>query len=197
MEEASYGSRVMVVENTNIITGSDNAETLNGIEGNDSIEGKGGNDSIYGNNGDDTILAGAGDDIIYAEKGNDYIENSSGTDTFHFNLGDGKDIILNKNRNSKIVFGEEIEKKDLSFSRKSNDLIINIAVSQDQITVKDYFSLNNYDYPLVKDDWALVPHSGGASIWSAGTDGIVFWGTGYRKRFILVLEIITAVSLPG
>ncbi len=74
----------MVIENTNIIIGSDNAEVLNGTEENDSIEGKGGDDTIHAYNGNDIIIAGLDNDIIHGGLGND---------TYKFDDNWGQDVI--------------------------------------------------------------------------------------------------------
>ncbi len=103
----------MVVENTNIITGSDNAETLNGIEGNDSIEGKEGQNNFYGGYGNDEYIFGQdfGLDIIKDNYGNDIVK-----------------------------FSEGIIKEDLLFSKKDNDLFIEKLDLNESIIFKGFYA---------------------------------------------------------
>jgi Ca2+-binding RTX toxin-like protein len=113
---------------------SDNGvNVIFGYDGYDIIEGKEGNDTIYGQGGDDHIIGGPGNDTLNGGPGNDL---------YFFGLGDGKDIINNiyndKVRNDDIVFDKGIKPENLSFYKKSGDLLIKIN-EDDSILVKYYF----------------------------------------------------------
>jgi len=68
--------RVIGTRYSDVMTGSDTANQLEGNDGNDRIYGNGGNDTLIGDRGADTLTGGAG------------------ADTFVFNVGDGKDAIV-------------------------------------------------------------------------------------------------------
>lgn len=67
--------------------------------GNDTIDGGLGNDAISGEGGNDYIIGGGGNDSIFGGKGSDTIDGGDGANTFYFEAGDGKDLILSTNAN--------------------------------------------------------------------------------------------------
>lgn len=141
---------------------------LHGGVGNDLLEGSGllsggeGNDSLRGQ-GFDTLSGGAGDDLVEAYSnawdqgsntleggaGNDTLYGSFGEDTYLFNLGDGQDLLIERRPDQAysnidptfdtLSFGEGIAATDLSFHRRSLDLIIEHANGSDRITVQNWF----------------------------------------------------------
>lgn len=74
-----------------------------------------GDDEIYGFNGDNTYVGGAGNDVITGGTGNDI---------YHYELGDGSDVI--KERwgfgNDTLVFGASIEASDIEILRSFADV---------------------------------------------------------------------------
>ncbi|WP_018416252.1 calcium-binding protein [Teredinibacter turnerae] len=146
---------------------------LYGDEGNDILVGDGllaggsGNDELRGGAGSDTLWGGDGDDTLYADdaygygnsgvrntlaggKGNDTIYGSFSADEYHFQLGDGVDVIVETqlasdhnypslaHEGDSLVFGEGISADNLNFVRSGNDLVIEVAQG-DQITVQNWF----------------------------------------------------------
>ena len=109
------------------IYGEEGNDTLNGGDGDDTIYGGEGNDILNGGYGNDTIYGGAGDDVMwdyggtnewYGGEGNDTFISSYGIETYHFDLGDGQDIIrqeheYNDRKGDKIYFGESVNKEDI------------------------------------------------------------------------------------
>ncbi|MEY8204810.1 MAG: calcium-binding protein, partial [Bermanella sp.] len=131
-------------------TGSSSADNIYGLDTIDVMDGLAGNDALYGFGGNDTLNGGAGSDALIGGTGNDQLMGGFGNDTYTFNLGDGQDIIndalaaSDSNMASTftdqgietLVLGTGITPADLEFSFVANDLIIAIANSSDQITVK-------------------------------------------------------------
>ncbi|WP_339073944.1 calcium-binding protein [Teredinibacter turnerae] len=146
---------------------------LYGDEGNDILVGDGllaggsGNDELRGGAGSDTLWGGDGDDTLYADdayvygnsgvqntlaggRGNDTIYGSFSADEYHFQLGDGVDVIVETqlasdhnypslaHEGDSLVFGEGISADNLNFVRSGNDLVIEVAQG-DQITVQNWF----------------------------------------------------------
>ncbi len=91
-----------------LLEGDANNNTLAGSRKEELIYGYGGNDLLWGRAGDDVLLGGAGiddlrggyhDDILQGGIGNDSLDGGKGNDTYQFTLGDGEDVIYNKETN--------------------------------------------------------------------------------------------------
>ena len=114
--------------------------TLQQTDADDTVNGTSYNDVIYGNGGHDTINAGEGNDTIVGGIGNDILNGGNGDDTYIYNLGDGFDTITESGGNDKIVFGEGISQRDLSFEKIGNDLKISINGNEVKgIQINDHF----------------------------------------------------------
>jgi len=117
------------------------AKTKRGTPGNDSIfggsidetmSGLGGNDQLFGNGGADSLSGGTGDDTL---------NGGSGADTYRFELGDGRDLIMESGQGADaLVFGTGIAKADIQVTRAGNDLVLAHANGSDKVTVKDWFN---------------------------------------------------------
>ena len=107
-----------------------------------------GNDTIVGYNTDDKLDGGLG---------NDTLKGGYGNDTYVFGRGYGQDTIddndiypYQTSLTDRVVFIPGIALSDLNLSRSGDDLIIQIAGTTDQITIKNQLgdvlsSANNYD----------------------------------------------------
>ncbi|WP_160016445.1 calcium-binding protein [Pseudomonas sp. 8BK] len=182
---------------------------LDGGAGNDYLEGSGllvggeGNDTLKGQ-GFDTLQGAAGDDLIEAYSnawnqgtntieggtGNDTIYGSFGEDTYVFNLGDGKDLLIERRANEAfsnveptadtLSFGEGIAASDLSFHRRGLDMIIEHANGTDSITVQNWFKEPNDHFKLEHFVFA-----DGSELSQAEVEGQVIWhGTDVADSFI-------------
>lgn len=101
---------------------------------------------VIADNGNNNIIANAGNDNINAKKGNDYIDGGAGDDIYYFNLGDGIDIIVDDSGIDKIIFGNGINKDNIKLISNLEDnfsLIIKIGNNGDNITINNFFNLNN------------------------------------------------------
>ncbi|MBO4608377.1 MAG: DUF2974 domain-containing protein [Lachnospiraceae bacterium] len=125
-------------------------ETIHGRAGDDVIRAYDGDDTVYGDEGNDEIYGESGNDTIIGGTGNDYLEGGIGNDTYIFNLGDGRDTIIDaeysytEGRADKIVFGEGISADDIVVDRYGNDLYINYS-DNDGFVVRDAYNWYSSD----------------------------------------------------
>ncbi|MGB0497779.1 MAG: PA14 domain-containing protein [Rubricella sp.] len=107
---ADWGSAgtetIVAIEN---VTGSSGANTISGDAGVNVLDGHGGHDSLRGRGGDDRLLGG------------------EGNDTYHYDLGDGDDRIVETSGFDILSLGAGIIEADLTFERIGADLLITIA----------------------------------------------------------------------
>ncbi|MGI0117605.1 calcium-binding protein [Zooshikella sp. RANM57] len=126
-----------------VIYGKDGNDQLAGGQGDDKLVGDAGDDHLSGGEGHDRLEGGDGNDILVGGQGDDYLVGGKGNDIYQFNIGDGLDVIAsnsNKTGLDVIEFGEGITKDTLILQRQSNDLIIHVNSSDDQVRVKNHFS---------------------------------------------------------
>ena len=97
---------------------------------------------ITGTVNDDEINGTYFDDVITSNKGNDTLKGSYGNDTYKFSKGDGNNRIYDVKGDDTITFDETINKEDISFSIKDNNLLITYSAT-DTIEVLNYFDNTN------------------------------------------------------
>lgn len=130
---------------SNLYGGSDLADRLDGTLSGEVINGQGGNDTLNGNEGNDTLNGGTDSDTLDGGVGNDTLRGGTGADTYLFGVGSGQDLINNEdsdalgvNRDA-IQLGAGLTPTNVTLTRSSDDLIIRINGSDDQLTVQSYF----------------------------------------------------------
>ncbi|WP_421781244.1 hypothetical protein [Kiloniella litopenaei] len=163
-----------------VINGGEGNDLLYGEDGNDTLNGDAGDDIIKGGLGDDILDGGGGDDILYSGwHGVKHLSGGQGSDTlygegvetiYHYNLGDGKDIIRNISGTGKLIFGEGISAEDLVFSKKEYSLVI-ILSPEDQIEIKEWFFRDDRQISLALSDGTLLPEIKGVVINDNGFHG--------------------------
>ncbi|EGW22066.1 calcium-binding protein [Methylobacter tundripaludum] len=89
-------------------------DVLFGEDGNDSLNGQEGNDTLMGGAGNDIIGGQQGDDILIGGIGNDTLIGGTGQDTYIFNRGDGRDTVIDTEKDSNLIFGEGISADDIT-----------------------------------------------------------------------------------
>ncbi|RLV59498.1 hypothetical protein D5018_11975 [Parashewanella curva] len=132
-----------------------------------TLDGGGGNDTLIGNHyADHTLIGGDGNDVLKIDntissaknntfeggKGDDTIIGARGNDTYLYNLGDGDDVIseVGSTTEDKIVFGDGITEKMLSFRRDLKGNIIieitdpNNSANNGSISMKNAFVDSKY-----------------------------------------------------
>ena len=97
---------------------------------------------ITGTVNDDEINGTYFDDVITSNKGNDTLKGFYGNDTYKFSKGDGNNRIYDVKGDDTITFDETINKEDISFSIKDNNLLITYSAT-DTIEVLNYFDNTN------------------------------------------------------
>ncbi len=111
-----------------------------GENGRDVLTDTLGNNAFFGGSHDDLIEAGDGDDFIAGGRHNDTIQAGGGNNVIAYNKEDGMDTVLpGKGAQNVLSLGDDIEAKDLSFSRKGEDLILNVKKSN-SITFQDWYA---------------------------------------------------------
>ena len=143
--ETMYG-----YQGNDTLHGENGDDILYGGEGNDTLGGGYGNDHLYGGEGDDTLDGSYGENHLYGGAGNDTFTGIYGSDTYHFEAGDGQDIIETFTMHSrwnrtddKIVFGESVKKSDIQAKKNGYDLILENTVTGDTITIKNAYSYSD------------------------------------------------------
>ena len=128
------------------LVGNGGNDTLDGGAGADSIFGGTGNDALTGGDGNDTLDGGAGADTLAGSAGDDTLYGEGGNDTYVFNLGDGRDTIIEDSTvNTEVLrFGPGIVASDLTFSKILSDLVISHANGTDQVTVQGWYAGNGF-----------------------------------------------------
>lgn len=106
-------------------------DEIYGGNGNDFIHGGGGNNKLYGGSGNDTIYVGGTGSVgqtseVAGGQGNDQLYGSSGNEVYIFNIGDGVDVIKDRNGHDSIKFGPGILPENLSIDWQWPKLTIRI-----------------------------------------------------------------------
>ncbi|SEW09656.1 serralysin [Cognatiyoonia koreensis] len=95
------------------VSGSNGGDDkLAGTKGANKLRGNGGDDRLFGRSGDDTLEGGSGRDYLDGGVGDDILNGGSGRDTFHFDVGDGQDVIADFQNNA-----DTIEIDNIRFAR--------------------------------------------------------------------------------
>ena len=154
------------------IDGGAGNDNLNSDRGNDILNGGAGNDFLNGGDGEDTLNGGEGDDILNDSSGDNLLKGGQGndvligtgsfeggqgddelnagnpwmSDTYLFNLGDGRDTILDSGiigRDDTLRLGSGISASAVHLARNGNDMIFKISEA-DQVTIKNWFESDSY-----------------------------------------------------
>lgn len=144
---------VYVNDLTWVVNGSDGHDSaLQGASGKrDLIMGQNGNDRIYSNryaSGGHATNYESNDNILIGGQGNDSLYASVGDDTYVFEAGDGRDLIVDTGGADRIQFGAGIDASSLIFEVKNGDLYIGIRAVTDAAGVTasqtaDYIRIQN------------------------------------------------------
>lgn len=139
----------------NVMTGNSGDNTLSGGAGNDTLSGGLGNDTLIGGSGVNQLFGGDGNDVMSSDaastggssyeggKGNDTITGGQHNDTYRFNIGDGRDTIIDNGLSGFtdiISFGAGVTSAMLQFSRVGSNLVIGVNGNNDVITVNNWYT---------------------------------------------------------
>lgn len=91
---------------------------------------------------DNEVVGTAADDILVSGAGNDTLSGAEGNDTYVFKSGFGQDTVVNEDAASTadIAHFSDVNYQDLWLSRNGDDLQINVAGTNDQVSVEDWYS---------------------------------------------------------
>ncbi|MDO8629984.1 MAG: putative Ig domain-containing protein, partial [Phycisphaerales bacterium] len=133
-----------------LLNGGAGADTLKGDAGNDVLEGMNGNDTLAdtggknlfrGGVGTDTLTGNTGNELFIGGAGNDTITTNTGADIVAFNRGDGQDTInASAGADNTLSIGGGIRYADMTFTRKSNNLVLNLRGSSEKITLANWYA---------------------------------------------------------
>ncbi|WP_190539592.1 calcium-binding protein [Pseudomonas typographi] len=99
--------------------------------------------TLLGSSSDDLLIAGQGDDYLYGGAGNDYLVGGDGNDVYTFGAGYGQDTIDNHSNTPDAFDVLSIDESDVTklwFSQSQDDLVITLLGSDDQMTIKHWYS---------------------------------------------------------
>jgi Ca2+-binding RTX toxin-like protein len=116
-----------------------------GSAGNDTISTGGNNDWIFAEGGADSLSTGAGDDVLNGGGGNDTLNGGSGSDIFLIARGGGLDRVQAQatdwaTTEDRVVFGADVARGQLWFSRTGNDLTVSVIGTSDGAVVENWFT---------------------------------------------------------
>ena len=142
--------------------GGNGNDILLGGTGNDSLSGDEGDDRLEGGEGDDSLSGGAGHDTLIGGAGNDWLFGGSNeSDTYVFAKGHGQDIVseyaYSADGTDTLRF-EGASSANVVFTRSGNNLVVKAYGADDQVTVTDYFSDDQYRFVKFAFDDRTVEH---------------------------------------
>ena len=133
-------------------------------------------EGIFGSDHDDLLVGNDLDNEFDGNEGNDTLSGGYGDDSYTFNLGDGQDVIRERNEDNPtsgdqdshgdadtLFLGEGIYLNDISLSKSINpangfeNLVITIGEDGDQVTVQNWFleGADKLDYLTLSDGHAI------------------------------------------
>jgi len=89
--------------NSDALFGEASGDVIDGKAGADWLEGNGGDDILRGGLDNDTLLGGTGDDTLDGGAGNDRLLGGSGFDTYNFNTGWGRDVVIDSDGQGQLI----------------------------------------------------------------------------------------------
>jgi Ca2+-binding RTX toxin-like protein len=122
------------------ITGSGFDDTIAGSTRDDRLEGGAGDDRIAGDQGHDALFGNDGDDLLVGNSGDDLLQGGAGADTYRFQLGMGRDTLVEHSGDSStLVLGAGLVIGDLAYERLDDDVYVHVANGRDGVQIVDYF----------------------------------------------------------
>jgi len=104
-----------------------------------------GTSEVIGSEADDFIVSGSEDTVFYPGPGRNYLVGGPGNNEYRVDAGDSRNEISEVQGHNIVSFGAGISFFDISsgFMRSGDDLILNVADTDQQIVIKYFFSLAN------------------------------------------------------
>jgi trimeric autotransporter adhesin len=144
-----------------------------------------GDDTLVAGTGNDTLYAGSGNDLLVGGPGSDLLVGGAGQDTFSFGNNAGSSTIEQNNAGTDYLeFGPGVSLADLTATRLGNDLMVQAANSQTQVTIQNYFGPNrpSTTWQVIGADGTTTPLAN--ILPSAGTGSIIPDATAAETDFL-------------
>ncbi len=152
--EAMVAAPITGTEGDDVLTGTDADDEIVGLGGNDQLDGGLGNDTLDGGTGNDMLFGGLGDDVYRPGPGLDWIYEGGGNDELRFAAG---------------VSPDQVERVR---SEGSNDLVLRVVGTSDEVKIGNWFSDPFYQVErVVFDDGTVWDPATTASLRRLGTEG--------------------------
>ncbi|UOD27284.1 putative Ig domain-containing protein [Massilia violaceinigra] len=171
---------------------------LSGGSGNDTLIGSPGNDVLLGGSGDDSLVGGFGNDFLDGGAGNDVLNGEGGYDTYRFGHGSGQDTIAAPKYAQgdvlTIDMAPGVQAGTLTVLRTppdSPDLVLELPLSGERLTIKDYFIVQRTVSIHFADGSVMNKSAIDMRAWGAmpvntvsGTDGADFLNGSYGSDIL-------------
>lgn len=124
--------KIVGIDNGNILSGGNGDDIIYGEFQDDKLYGDAGNDMLYGSYGNDFMDGGSGNDYLgdgfgnntfIGGAGNDTLKGGTGNDSYIFNIGEGRDIVIDAGGIDTIVCGSGITPQNINFIKDGNNLL--------------------------------------------------------------------------
>lgn len=119
-------------ERSEVIEGTNSADSFGGGGGNDELYGYGGNDTLGGGHGNDSLYGDAGDDVLGGGRDDDFLSGGEGNDALYGSFGNdllqggaGDDLLTGGRGMDTFVFGVGA----------GNDVVTDFDQGNDQLDV--------------------------------------------------------------
>lgn len=126
------------------LRGGKGADMLFGGAGDDKLHGDADDDHLNGGAGNDRLSGGSGDDVLFGGAGNDIVDGGAGNDLYLFGLGDGHDVINNRDKsgqdNDRVSLGDGIGADRVWLSQVGKNLQLTLLDSGATLTVRGWYS---------------------------------------------------------
>ena len=128
------------------LSGSSGDDLLSGGAGDDQLEGGNDDDLLLGGTGADTLNGGSGNDTLIGGTGDDTLDGGYGDDVYVFGTGAGHDTINQYDPSAAssytdtLRFDDGIGLNDLRLVKDGNNLIVELAGTDDTITLTNWFA---------------------------------------------------------
>jgi len=185
---------------SDVFHGGGHDDVMYGLHGEDHLDGGDGRDRLYGGGANDVLIGGAGDDwlhggddddVLDGGAGNDVLSGDKGSDTYLMYRGMGRDRIIDSNRHDdalnliKVVDG--VRPDEIIFSRDTRDLFMDIAGTDDRMTIAGMFSrpFESIDAMEFTDGtrWDFRELERRSRTATASEDADILYGTDHFQRF--------------
>lgn len=125
------------------LRGGKGADMLFGGAGHDKLHGDDDDDHLDGGAGNDRLSGGSGDDVLHGGAGNDTVDGGAGNDLYLFALGDGHDVIVNRDKSGqdqdRVAMGEGIGEDRIWLRQVGKNLQLTLLDTGESLTMRGWY----------------------------------------------------------